>query len=422
MVHSTNAVCIKVSNLRKLGYKDLETWMKDPSNIYVGRHGRIFITDSDKTTRIFHYPSSIWGNPYKITAEVNHKDSMILYVKYLIETKLLLKIHSLEGKNLGCFCEIKVDKDGCASCHAQVLVDLIVRCKSLVQRIIDKQTNSYKQVESNKLTKPGTVTITFGEQAEGHHGMVITGQGKHEKGISVEELKKAEKKFNAIGIKTEFVNLGDFLPKVLDPKAEKPGEAAVLIARGAADILLGKDKTSRDIFMEQINLEWDKKAFMRGEVKNKIARYNLVYADNGQEPDYENKKGRVIPYTDIPLTANIRNKLEFFFGPMAKDLAAEGNYYYNTATCGIGYHGDAERKVVIAMRLGESLPLRYRWYYRSEMVGESPTFTINGGDIYAMSENATGYNWGRKIIYTLRHAAGCNKYLDAKPKVKKSKQ
>jgi hypothetical protein len=251
--------------------------------------------------------------------------------------------------------------------------------------------------------------------------MVILGQGKHKRGISVDELKGAEKKFNAMGIKTELVDLRDFLPVDLDPSAPKPGEAAILIARGAADVLLGDDKTSRDIMLEQLKLNWDKKAFMRGEVKNKLARYNLVYADEGQEPDYSNKQGRVIPYSDIPLTEGIKNKLEHFFGPMAADLAAEGNYYYDTKKCGIGYHGDAERKVVIALRLGESLPLRYRWYYRSEMVGESPTYTINGGDIYAMSENATGYNWGRKIVYTLRHAAGCTKYLDAKPKVKKSK-
>ena len=44
---STRAVCIKVDNLRKMGYTDLEQWLLDPNNLYTGRRGRIFITDTD---------------------------------------------------------------------------------------------------------------------------------------------------------------------------------------------------------------------------------------------------------------------------------------------------------------------------------------------------------------------------------------
>ena len=49
----TTVTCIKVSNLRKEGYSNLRDWLKYENNIYVGRHGRIFI---DKV--IFHYPAS----------------------------------------------------------------------------------------------------------------------------------------------------------------------------------------------------------------------------------------------------------------------------------------------------------------------------------------------------------------------------
>jgi hypothetical protein len=35
-------------------------------------------------------------------------------------------------------------------------------------------------------------------------------------------------------------------------------------------------------------------------------------------------------------------------------------------------------------------------------------------DIYAMSEKATGFDWKKKTIVTLRHAAGCKKYLQIK--------
>jgi hypothetical protein len=39
--------------------------------------------------------------------------------------------------------------------------------------------------------------------------------------------------------------------------------------------------------------------------------------------------------------------------------------------------------------------------------------TINDlehGDMYVMSEKTTGFDWKSKTKYTLRHAAGCDKY------------
>ena len=38
--------------------------------------------------------------------------------------------------------------------------------------------------------------------------------------------------------------------------------------------------------------------------------------------------------------------------------------------------------------------------------------SIEHGDMYIMSEKATGFDWKSKSKYTLRHAAGCQKYTD----------
>jgi hypothetical protein len=43
--------------------------------------------------------------------------------------------------------------------------------------------------------------------------------------------------------------------------------------------------------------------------------------------------------------------------------------YYDVSKCGIGFHGDAERIKVIAIRLGESMPLHYQWFQNSKPVG-----------------------------------------------------
>jgi hypothetical protein len=41
-------------------------------------------------------------------------------------------------------------------------------------------------------------------------------------------------------------------------------------------------------------------------------------------------------------------------------------------------------------------------------------YTVTFGDMYMMSEDAVGHDWHRKLIPTIRHATGCNKYTKLK--------
>ncbi len=247
------------------------------------------------------------------------------------------------------------------------------------------------------------ITITFGDQAENHVGMQQIGK-LADAGFSLEELKDAKAKFEEIGCKCQLLHLNKGLPKEV-----KADNAYVLIIRNGVDKLL-KDSSSDLMFAEQSNLDVDKKAFMYGRVVNKNARHNLCFADFSQEPDYEKGLGRVVSFNDIPITKRIRNELEKYLGVKAKKLPAEGNYYYDARKTGIGFHGDSERRIVIAVRLGESIPLVYNWFNNSEPVGKQIKLKLNHGDIYVMSEKAVGTDWKKKSIYTLRHAAGSSKY------------
>jgi len=110
-------VCIKQKNLLQLGYSNLEEWLKNPNNLYVGRRGRIFI-GSGTEKRVFFYPQSKWGNPYKIKDHPNITiDNLILlYKQHLITSGLINQIDELLNKNIGCFCDLK-DR-----CHTDVLI------------------------------------------------------------------------------------------------------------------------------------------------------------------------------------------------------------------------------------------------------------------------------------------------------------
>ena len=97
-------------------------------------------------------------------------------------------------------------------------------------------------------------------------------------------------------------------------------------------------------------------------------------------------------------------------------MACEGNYYYDVSKCGIGFHGDGERKRVVGLRLGASIPLHYQWFHKSRPVGERSIIMLNHGDLYVMSEKAVGTDWLLKNTLTLRHAAGSKKYTTIKEK------
>lgn len=259
------------------------------------------------------------------------------------------------------------------------------------------------------------VTLTLGDQAENHAGMqklgelVEVGQGFH-----LEDMELMKMKLEEIGISCDLISLDLCQPlNEIDLKLT-PEDAYVLIIRDGVNKILraNSEFTQEDLFNEHSNLDHDKQAWMKGKVVNKHARWNLCFDDIGQEPAYEEKKGRIVSYDDIPITKHLMSQIPTYFGRKSENLKGEGNYYYDKQKCGIGFHGDSERRKVIGIRLGngESPPLHFQWFINSEPVGERIILPLNSGDMYVMSEKAVGQDWKRKKIYTLRHAMGCEKF------------
>ena len=79
--------------------------------------------------------------------------------------------------------------------------------------------------------------------------------------------------------------------------------------------------------------------------------------------------------------------------------------YKYSITKYIGWHGDAERRKVIACRIGDEMNLKYQWYHKSEIVDECLSISLNSGDMYIMSGKAVATDWKKRNSYTLRHAA-----------------
>lgn len=252
-----------------------------------------------------------------------------------------------------------------------------------------------------------TITLTFGDQAENHVGMQQIGRRVEEgDGFQLEELDAMYERFVAHGCGVERYDLHQ------NEEGLDLPPAFVLVIRDAVSFFLSDEKEAHRIcFEEQAALPVDKKAYMYGRVVDKHARWNLCFGEEEQEPCYEQGKGRIVAWSSVPFTQKIVSQFPRYIGEKANHLKGEGNYYYDTRVCGIGYHGDSERRRVIAIRLGASMPLYYQWYKDGKAVGSAMEIPIHGGDMYVMSEKAVGTDWKKKTIYTLRHATGAKKFI-----------
>jgi hypothetical protein len=253
--------------------------------------------------------------------------------------------------------------------------------------------------------------ITFGEVAILHVGLSELGQ-KAAEGYSVSELSEIASKLEEKDIEVELINLTEKLPK----KYSNGNDASVLIIRNGVNHLLKKEDAADKLYLEQDKkVIYDKRYFdiRRSKTLNKRARYNIVFGDEEVTPSSDYKQHSVKAFSNVPKLNKVRKKLKKFLGNKAKKLNAEGNEYYEDNS-GIGFHGDAERKIVICLSLGKSSTLRYYW----RRSGSSDNFfgpidvKVNHGDIYVMSEKATGHDWKKRSKVRLVHAAGSKKYID----------
>lgn len=240
-----------------------------------------------------------------------------------------------------------------------------------------------------------SITLTFGDVAENHIGNEQIGQ-QVECGISCEQLE-------AIHQET---------PSRLIDLSLDGIEASVLVV-DRVDDLMGYGFVD-SLLDEQRELTPDKHFWNRRSksVCNKRARWNLCFNDTGHDADYEKGLGTVVAFDDVPRLEELRQTVMKLVD--ATDLKVEGNYYYDIEKCGISYHGDTERRLVVGVRLGKPFPLCYRWYQDSKPIGDRIDIDLPSGSLYIMSDKAVGWDWRKRSLKTLRHSAGCNKYIQLK--------
>lgn len=288
----------------------------------------------------------------------------------------------------------------------------------------EKEKEKSNNLKKNPKRESSVITLTFCDSSENHIGMEQNGnKGVQTDAFDKKDLETIQNKLEKLGVECEMIYLNDYCDKDLIPEKVKNSfeDAFVLVIRNGVNYLLNDKGNTNQLFEEllfkQLDSEWDTKYWdgRRKKVLNKHARANVCISNKSQKPDYENKKGTIICYNDLPLVNKIKNELENLIGEKGKELECEGNLYFDKEKCGIGYHGDAERVKVIGIRIGE-MKLCYHWYLNSQPIGKKCEIELKDGDIYLMSYKSVGNDWKKKSIMTLRHSAGCDFYTNIKNK------
>jgi len=284
------------------------------------------------------------------------------------------------------------------------------------------------------------ISLTCAPGGENHRGNQLIGVPPTKgSGLKYSDLKilsnELKKKYGSKVELYDLNKLGNINTNLFNTLSEEH-KANVLIIRDYAK------KYTKTIFNECMSDEWDSKYLdpnkyrkeiingkevkIRGKVLNKHARKNICYVKKlNQEPNYIEGKGRIVDLetksTLNQVVDNLINELNSILinsGSKSRVVinVVEGNHYYNLKKTGIGFHGDTERVVVICITIGGggNYPMRWSWFINGKPKGDPIDIGLNDGDLYIMSEKAVGADWKKRIIYTLRHAAGCEKYISMK--------
>ena len=270
-------------------------------------------------------------------------------------------------------------------------------------------------------------TATFADCGENEPGMEMIGtMGGEELAHTVPDLEAMRDELVAKGVDAKVHKFNE-LAEGKVPKGMPPlPEAAVLVIK-RHDAIVTKDDVDT-IEKELWKTPIDTVAMMgrgkRRAIMNKQARHNNCMTDNAVRPasvaakqDYAEGRGSVADLQTIPELARLRDRLAAL---VKRDLpVVENNFYYEIGTkCGIGWHGDKERRVTVLMRFGEAskeMDLKFQFFWNSEGMGPIFQFHLKNGDIVVMSRVANGKDWedAPKKRWTMRHATGAS---HSKPK------
>lgn len=233
-----------------------------------------------------------------------------------------------------------------------------------------------------------------------------------EKGWDEDFLRQTASKLREQGVDAEIVEL--------TPHCEVAGaaDACVLVVRNFNQQLCDTLYGNIDTF------KFDDFKKMYGKVCDSHSRHLLYIGNTASAPNREESKHTVLPWEDEPELRGIRDWMRSSIGQCDEISVGCVLKYPNIERCGISWHGDGDRKKTALFRLGpnsERHPLHFAWFHRHDIVSPVISVELKHGDFIMYSAKATGADFKKSSIPTVRHATGFLKQ-GAHPKMTRGKK
>jgi len=182
-------------------------------------------------------------------------------------------------------------------------------------------------------------------------------------------------------------------------------DACALVIRGTA-------RATADASLKHVakEISYDRFAFLQGSVKNAHSRHLVFVGQEARRADASTGVHTVLPWSEVPALSTAKDTvLNEYLGDPAHVDSACLLHYQDINKCGIGWHGDGERRRTILYRVGKNSarrPIHLQWYQQGMPVSEPMSIILGHGDFFIPSAKAVGTDWKLRKVPTLRHATG----------------
>lgn len=107
-MQSPTLINVKIKYLRGKGFESFAQWQNKPDSLYIGRNMNFYVQGALQ---------SVWHNPFTLK-QYSIEESLQKYEEKIRNSDLYDRLHELNGKELGCWCQ------GEHACHGDILIKL----------------------------------------------------------------------------------------------------------------------------------------------------------------------------------------------------------------------------------------------------------------------------------------------------------
>jgi hypothetical protein len=220
---------------------------------------------------------------------------------------------------------------------------------------------------------------------------------KAERGFSAEKLRGIHQN------NPTSTRIHELTPHCTDPSA-----------RDAVVLVIALPKALADAARDEVEaMPFATKTIGRGgKVCDAHTRHLAYIGPQAQDADPETGQQPVRTWGQLPASAAVRDYVNEVLGDTECQVGCALRYP-NIFECGIGWHGDAERRKSIVVRVGNNSaknPLFFMWFRHWDAISKPIPVHLEHGEVAVACEVAVGTDWKSSSIPTVRHATGFTRH------------